>query len=357
MPCRGCRSHVAIVLFITLFAMGTPVMAETKPASRLSPAQAPILVPAMWEYTAPLIRSTPGSADDPQTMHIDKDPSVVFHDGRWHVFMTVKLHDRTVTEYCSFTAWDQADAAPRTILNLSDSRYYCAPQVFYFTPHRKWYLVCQVGMPGTKKMWVACSTTDDIADPASWTPATPILDGGDDDPRSEGGLDYWIICDDQRAYLFFTSLNGKLWRCWTRLEDFPRGFGHCEVALEAEIYEASHTYRLKGRGKYLTLVEQDHRRHYKAYLADRLDGPWTPLADTEQRPFAGAANIRPAPGVEPWTDNISHGELLRDGVDEQLIVDPNNLRFLFQGMFEKDKAGLGYGQYLWHLGLLTPTSD
>ena len=72
-------------------------------------------------------------------------------------------------------------------------------------------------------MWVAYSTTTDIADPSSWTRAAPILDGGSDDPRPEGGLDYWIICDDARAYLFFTSLNGKLWRAWTKLADFPQG--------------------------------------------------------------------------------------------------------------------------------------
>ena len=82
--------------------------------------------------------------------------------------------------------------------------------------------------------------------------------------------------------------------CGRDLEDFPRGFGHCEVALQAKIFEASHTYRLKGRDKYLTIVEEDGRRYYKAYLADRLDGPWTPLADTADKPFAGWKNIRPA---------------------------------------------------------------
>jgi len=111
---------------------------------------------------------------------------------------------------------------------------------------------------------VAYSTTSDIADPHSWTAARPILDGGESDPRREGGLDYWIICDDQRAYLFLTSLNGKMWRLWTRLEDFPRGFDHCELALEAKIFEASHTYRLKDQDQYLTIIEENGRRYYKA---------------------------------------------------------------------------------------------
>ena len=202
-------------------------------------------------------------------------------------------------------------------------------------------------------MWVAYSTTADIADPSTWTQAMPMLDGGKDDPRQVGGLDYWIICDDQRAYLFLTSLDGKMWRLWTRLEDFPRGFGHCELALEAKVFEASHTYKLKGMDQYLTVIEENGRRYYKAYLADRLDGKWIPVADTAERPFAGWKNIRPAAGVEPWTDNISHGELIRDGCDETLTVDPSHLRFLFQGMWEKHKSGKAYGQFQWRIGLLT----
>ncbi len=148
-----------------------------------------------------------------------------------------------------------------------------------------------------------------------------------------------------------------MWRLWTNLEDFPRGFGHCELALEAKIFEASHTYRLKGQDQYLTIIEENGRRYYKAYLADRLDGVWTPVADTAEKPFAGWTNIRPAQGVEPWTDNVSHGELIRDGYDQTLTVDPGNLRFVFQGMWDKDKSGQNYGQFQWRIGMLTPVSD
>jgi hypothetical protein len=280
----------------------------------------------------------------------------VFHEGKWHVFMTAKLSRRSVIEYCSFEKWEDANSARRTILPVSDSVYFCAPQVFYFTPQRKWYLIYQVGVPNSKMMSVAYSTTDNVAEPASWTPARPILDGGKDDPRTVGGLDYWIICDDERAYLFLTSLDGKMWRLWAPLREFPRGFGYCELALEARIFEASHTYKIKGRDQYLTIVEENGRRFYKAYVADRLDGEWRPLADTAERPFAGWNNIRPAAVVEAWTDNVSHGELLRDGIDEKLVVDTNNLRFLFQGMREEDKAGKGYGQFSWRIGLLTPAA-
>ena len=314
-----------------------------------------ITIPAVWEYSQPLI-SPEDREKNPS--RAQKDPTVVFHDGKWHVFMTVKLPGRSAIEHCSFARWEDANRSERTLIDVSSSDYYCAPQVFFFEPHRKWYLVYQMGVPGQKKMWVAYSTTSNIEDPHSWTRAKPMLDGGRDDPRIVGGLDYWIICDEERAYLFFTSLNGKMWRMWTTLEDFPRGFDHCEVALTGKIFEASHTYRLKNTGKYLTIVEQDEgRRYFKAFVADRLDGPWEAIADSSDHPFASWRNVRAAKGVAPWTDNISHGELIRDGSDQSMTVDPQDLQFIFQGMLEAHKSGKNYGQFQWRIGLLTPANN
>lgn len=346
-------------LFHQRFLVAAPLLSVAASASVPAMAQAQdeapqFEVPAMWEYSAPLI--SPEKRDRDMS-RAQKDPTLVFLEGRWHVFMTVKLPGRSAIEYCSFEKWEDADRSRRTILNISDSDYYCAPQVFYFSPHEKWYLIYQMGVPQADKMWVAYSTTADIADPGSWTRARPILDGGPEDPRKVGGLDYWIICDERRAYLFLTSLNGKMWRLWTKLEDFPNGFDHCEIVLQAKIFEASHTYRLKGQSKYLTIVEENGRRYFKAYLADRLDGEWTPIADTAQKPFAGFANVRPARGVSRWTDNISHGELIRDGIDQTLTIDPGHLRFVFQGMLDKDKSGKGYGQFQWRIGMLKPVAE
>jgi hypothetical protein len=268
--------------------------------------------------------------------------------------MTVKLPSRSAIEYCAFKKWEDADSSLRTILQISDSDYYCAPQVFFFAPHRKWYLIYQMGVPGSRFMWVAYSTTTDISNPASWTQAKPMLDGGPDDPRVQGGLDYWIICDNTHAYLFLTSLNGKMWRLRAPVEAFPDGFNDCQLALQAKIFEASHTYKIKGQDRYLTIIEENGRRYFKAYIADRLDGQWTPLANTAERPFAGWKNVRPAAGISAWTDNISHGELIRENYDQTPTIDPANLRLLFQGMFDKDKSGRGYGQFQWRIGMLRP---
>ena len=276
----NCALVVTILIWIGLDARASQ---PAKPRAQDGPEASSFRVPALWEYSAPLIAPEERDRDPSRAQ---KDPTVVCYGGKWHVFMTVKLPGRSAIEYCSFERWEGADKSRRTILKISDSDYYCAPQVFYFSPHKKWYLVYQMGVPNAKYMWVAYSATTTIGDPDSWTRARPILDGGDDDPRQIGGLDYWIICDDRRAYLFLTSLNGKMWRLWTNLEDFPKGFDHCRLALQARIFEASHTYRLKGTDEFLTIIEENGRRYYKAYLANRLDGEWTPVADTAKRPFA-----------------------------------------------------------------------
>jgi endo-1,4-beta-xylanase len=53
---------------------------------------------------------------------------------------------------------------------------------------------------------------------------------------------------------------------------------------------------------------------------------------------------------------VSHGELVRDGVDQTLCIDPAKLRFVFQGMLEREKSGKDYGHFPWRIGMLTPAT-
>src|SRR5688500_10147220 len=101
---------------------------------------APLLLspPYRWTLSPPLVSPT-DRPDDP--CHAVKDPTVVFHKGKWHLFATIRSKTRThQIEYLAFADWKKADAAPRHVLGVSDG-YFCAPQVFFFTPHKKWYLV------------------------------------------------------------------------------------------------------------------------------------------------------------------------------------------------------------------------
>jgi len=301
-----------------------------------------------WSISQPLVAPTERPDDPCRSI---KDPSIVFYQGRWHLFCTIRSQKRThQIEYLSFTDWKDANSAERRILKMHNG-YFCAPQVFYFTPHKKWYLICQA----SDKSWQpeyqpAYSTATDIADPDSWTPLIPL---GAKQADGKTGLDFWIICDKTKAHLFFTTLDGRMWREETKIEDFPTGWSEPSLAIAGDIFEASHTYKLKGLDKYMTLVESQGGhgwRYYKAYLADQLDGKWTPLADTKDKSFASMANTQPT--GPRWTDTISHGELLRVGYDQTLEVDPANPEFLFQGVSDKDKEGKPYGEIPWRLGLL-----
>ena len=303
-----------------------------------------------WTVGAPLVAPVE-RPEDP--CHAIKDPTIVRYKDRWHLFCSIRSQKRShQIEYLTFTDWKDANAARRHVLTLSDG-YFCAPQVFHFSPHRKWVLICQVVDKSRKPaLQPACSTTEDIADPASWS--KPVLLFNEPPANVRRWIDFWVICDDARAHLFFTSLNGQMWRAETKLAAFPHGWSEPKVVLRGDIFEASHTYRLKGLGTFLTVVEAQAggRRYYKAYLADRLDGAWRPLAASRQKPFASPANVRDA--GHHWTDSFSHGELLRAGCDQTLEVDPSSLRFLFQGVLDRDKRGKRYGDIPWRLGLLEP---
>ena len=349
------KKQVAMTILLTVFSLAGRAAAE-------SPAPQAIenLLAGRFRWTAgpPLVLPLESTAD---TYFSVKDPSFVRHGDRWHLFCTVRAKARShQVEYLTFADWSKArDHAERQFLTILPG-YFCAPQVFYFRPHKKWYLVYQTNDPGGKpELRPACSTADDLARPESWS--KPILFYKDKPQGVKGWIDFWVICDERHAYLFFTSLDGRMWRARTRLDDFPAGWNEPEVCLLGDIFEASHTYRLKGRlkglKKYLTVVEAQNgpRRYYKAYLADRLDGPWKPLADTLQNPFAAPENVR---FIGPrWSDSFSHGELVRSTNDETLEVDPARLRFVFQGVKEEDARGKVYGQIPWRLGMLEAAEE
>lgn len=304
-----------------------------------------------WKASAPLLDvEAQRASGDPHVAL--KDPTLVFHEGRWHLFGTLRMKSgRVCMQYLNFTDWAQANTAPRELISFTD-KYHCAPQVFYFTPHQRWYLIHQLAVPGnTPAMGPYFSTTTNLADAKSWTKPELMVTNPSPGQR---WIDFWVICDAQKAHLFYTSNNGKMWRRETKLADFPRGWSAEVLALEGDIFEASHTYRLKGRERepYLTIIEAQTtgRRYYKAYVADKLEGPWRGLADTLAKPFAALENVtQPAPA---WTTSISHGELIRTGVDERMEVDMEHLQFLFQGVNEEGYRGSKYGGIPWKLGLL-----
>ncbi|MER7541492.1 non-reducing end alpha-L-arabinofuranosidase family hydrolase [Spirillospora sp. NPDC127506] len=288
-----------------------------------------------------------------------KDPSVVYANGKWHVFASTANSSGYNLVYTSFTDWSQAGSAPQYYLDQSGigTGYRAAPQVFYFAPQKKWYLVYQTGN-------ASYSTTSDISDPGSWSAPKNFYSGMPDIIRDNIGsgywVDMWVICDDTNCYLFSSDDNGHLYRSQTSLANFPDGFSEPVIAMQDSnayrLFEASNVYKVQGTDRYLLLVEAiggDGRRYFRSWTSTSIAGSWTPLAAEESNPFARASNVT-FDGT-PWTSDISHGEMIRAGTDQTLTISPCDMRYLYQG--KDPDAGGDYNSLPWRLGLLTQTGS
>jgi hypothetical protein len=341
------RCRTPIVEMAVLLASVLP--GDLRAVESAAVAPPPFAAPLQWTASDAVVKPT---SDDRGIVSV-KDPSIVRYNDRWHIYATTaNTNGAWSMVYLSFADWaDAANAKPYYLdQNPSFRGYHCAPQVFYFRPHKKWYLIYQSGQP-------QYSTADDLAKPETWTKPENFFPT---DPPVVGKvwLDFWIICDDTHAYLFCTGDNGRMYRSRTKLEDFPNGMSDPVVVIEGSregVFEGSMTYKIKGTSGYLTLVEAigPGARYYRAWISDRLDGEWKPVktATTFEQPFAGINNMKFAEGVTPWTKDISHGELVRDGYDETPTIDPNNLQLLFQG-YDPAMNTASYSQLPYRLGLL-----
>ncbi|MFG6488509.1 non-reducing end alpha-L-arabinofuranosidase family hydrolase [Roseateles sp. BYS78W] len=333
-----------------VFAAGLALGALAHAAAPAKPAPS-----FEWESSEPLIHPP---ADAKRIFGV-KDPSIVYHDGRYHVFMTTAGADGWGMAYTSFATWDEAPEAPLFMLDKSPigPGYRAAPQVYYFAPQKLWYLIYQGGDP-------MYSTTRDIGDPRSWTapkPFYPAVPASVKNAKGEAGwLDFWNICDDRKCYLFFTNDGGSFYRAETAIERFPHGFSEPVVVMKEkreDLFEASNTYRITGTQKYLTLVEAmgPAGRYFRAWTADRLDGEWQPVPGAKLNLFAGADNVRFK--GRAWSEGISHGEMVRDGVDQTLSIDPcRPLQFLYQGLDMEKGRKYEYIELPYRLGLITATA-
>jgi glycosyl hydrolase family 62 len=294
-----------------------------------------------WQVSTPILSPGPKGAFDEVAV---KDPSLVFFDSRWHLFYTARSRTEYTTGYVAAKELTALRAAPRHELKMirGKTRYGAAPQIFYYEPQRRWYLIFQNRDANYQP---AFSTTTTIAEPDSWSEPAPLLRK---DTEAKW-IDFWVIGDETKAYLFYTQAHQGVIVRSTSLEDFPGRWSAGKMVFD-NVHEAVHIYKVKDRQEFHMIYELNEGgiRSFGLATAENLTGPWQRITDR----YAAGHQLQTAKGVDTWTHMVSHGEVLRTGYDQRMEYNPTNCRWLIQGIRKEQLKG-PYPVLPWKLGIIT----
>ena len=285
-----------------------------------------------WNVSAPFFSARIDHSLDNVAV---KDPSIVYYQGKYHLFYTAKSKTNSGNKTRFRTGCAYASAG--TLDKLNDAKRINIENVY------------------------------------GWSEAKEINTGKSDDGF---WIDFWVICNEHHAYLFYSGQNGSLFRLDCPLNTFPEGFSKSQpkIALSQQdadnsgswkMFEAAHIYYVKKENRYLALLEgayqhpvrtgdvDSRNRFIFGMTADSLNGKWERIEFEKDEFLAEAKNLFSEDGSRSHYTQVSHPELIRSGFNQKLEIENFDLTMVFQSFDGSEiPDSYHYNELPWELALM-----